>query len=280
FPSRLLHFNDSPFFIFKKGNTDLNHTRTLGIVGTRTPSAAGIKWTNDLIETLQDTNIQIVSGFAYGIDITAHKACFKHHVSTVGVLAGGLDNIYPALHQKYVNDMIQNGAFITEEFSFTLPDRKRFPMRNRIIAALSDGVIVVESAEKGGSIITAEIAFSYNRSILAVPGRPGDHLSKGCNALIKAQKAALIEDYTDIMKEMEWEINGVPARKSIQAELFRTLSDKEQMLIDYILQNNEVSVDDIIKNLHIKNSELAAMILSLTLDEIIVQLPGNRITMS
>ncbi|MCO5277799.1 MAG: DNA-processing protein DprA [Saprospiraceae bacterium] len=280
FPSRLLHFNDSPFLIFKKGNADLNHTRTLGIVGTRTPSAAGIKWTNDFIETLQDTNIQIVSGFAYGIDITAHKACFKHHVSTLGVLAGGLDNIYPALHQKYLNDMIQNGAFITEEFSFTLPDRKRFPMRNRIIAALSDGIIVVESAEKGGSIITAEIAFSYNRSILAVPGRPGDYLSKGCNALIKAQKAALIEDYTDIMKEMEWEINGVPARKSIQAELFRTLSDKEQMLIDYILQNNEVSVDDIIKNLHIKNSELAAMILSLTLDEIIVQLPGNRITMS
>lgn len=153
-------------------------------------------------------------------------------------------------------------------------------MRNRIIAALSDGVIVVESAEKGGSMITAELAFNYNRTVMAVPGKPSDLISRGCNLLIKTQKAAMVENYWDVVKEMIWEVNGITDKKIAQAELFLTLSDKEQMLIDYIIRHGEVSVDDVIKELKIKNSELASMILSLTLEDIIIQLPGNRLTMS
>ncbi|MCO6462396.1 MAG: DNA-processing protein DprA [Saprospiraceae bacterium] len=280
FPRRLLHFNDSPFLLFKKGNADLNAARTIGIVGTRTPSQHGLRWTQDFIEQGIDSGMQIISGFAYGIDIAAHKACIKHHVSTVGVLAGGLNNIYPAIHGKYINELSANGVLLTEEFSFTLPDKKRFPMRNRIIAALSDGVIVVESAEKGGSMITAELAFNYNRTVMAVPGKPSDLISRGCNLLIKTQKAAMVENYWDVVKEMIWEVNGITDKKIAQAELFLTLSDKEQMLIDYIIRHGEVSVDDVIKELKIKNSELASMILSLTLEDIIIQLPGNRLTMS
>ena len=279
FPQRLLHFNDSPFLIFSKGNAGLNATRTIGIVGTRTPSHAGVKWVNDLIADLKDSGIAIISGYAYGIDIAAHRASVREGLETIAVLAGGLDNIYPALHRKYVEEVCHQGSIITESFSSVLPDKQRFPMRNRIIAALSDGLIVVESGAKGGSIITAEFAFSYNKNLMAVPGKPGDLMSKGCNGLIKAQKAAMVEDSTDVLHEMGWDMGNKSDGRAVQAELFRDLSDKEQSLINYLLERGEVSVDEIIKKLEIRNSELASMILSLTLDGLIIQLPGSRLAM-
>lgn len=280
FPQRLLHFNDSPFLLFCKGNAGLNTAKTIGMVGTRAPSQAGIKWTNQLIGALKDSHITVVSGFAYGIDITAHKACIREGIPTIGVLAGGFRNIYPSLHLRYVDQMCENGGLITEAYSDILPEKQRFPMRNRIIAALSDGLIVVESAEKGGSIITAEYGFNYNKTVMAVPGKPADLLSRGCNALIKAQKAAMIEDYTDMLKEMNWDDDGRPRKKALQIELFRSLSDKEQALINFLIRNGETHIDTLIHQLNMRNSELASMILSLTLEGMITQLPGSRITLS
>ncbi|HRN33129.1 MAG TPA: DNA-processing protein DprA [Saprospiraceae bacterium] len=277
FPQRLLYFNDSPFLIFRKGNAGLNSTRTLGIVGTRSPSQAGVRWVNDLISDLKDSGIAIISGFAYGIDITAHRASIREGLETVGVLAGGLENIYPALHRKYIDDICRHGSIITESFSHVLPDKQRFPMRNRIIAALSDGLIVVESGAKGGSIITAEFAFSYNKNLMAVPGKPCDLMSKGCNILIKTQKASMVEDSSDVLREMDWHLGNQSDKYAIQTEMFNSLSDKEQSLITFLIEKGEVSVDEIIKNLDIRNSELASMILSLTLDGLIVQLPGSRL---
>lgn len=280
FPQRLLNFNDSPFLLFAKGNVSLNHEKTLGIVGTRSPSNYGVKWTQELIEALKDENINVVSGFAYGIDITAHKACMRSGLTTTGVIAGGYRYIYPAVHKRYMAEMCEIGGFITESYSDVLPDRQRFPMRNRIIAALSDGIIVVESADKGGSIITAEYAYSYNKTIMALPGKPNDIASKGCNALIKKNKAAMVENVVDVLEEMNWDDKSIQKNKPHQAQLFRTLSDKEQAMIDILITHREINIDELMHRLQIRNSEFAAMILSLTMDGLITQLPGNKISLN
>ena len=280
FPQRLLNFNDSPFLLFTKGNLDLNSGRTLGIVGTRAPSNYGVKWTQELIEQLKNENLTIVSGFAYGIDIAAHRAAIKHNVPTIGVIAGGFQCIYPAAHKRFMDEMCEIGGFITEAYSDVLPNRERFPMRNRIIAAQSDGVLVVESAEKGGSMITAEYAFSYNKPIMALPGKPNDLASKGCNAMIKKNKAAMVENAIDVMEEMNWDDKSIKGKNIHQASLFRTLSDKEQSLIDLLIPNREINIDELMFKLQIRNSEFAAMILALTMDGLITQLPGNRIALN
>ena len=280
FPKRLLNFNDSPFLLFSKGTVDLNPGRTLGIVGTRSPSNFGIKWTQDLIEHLKNENIAIISGFAYGIDITAHKACINMDIPTVGVLAGGYKYIYPAAHRQYMHEMCYRGGFITEAYADILPDRQRFPMRNRIIAALSDGLIVVESAEKGGSIITAEYAFSYNKSLMALPGKPNDKASRGCNMMIKKNKAVLVENFNDVLEEMNWDDKTLGHSRSVQTQLFRTLSEKEQSLINLLLPDREINVDQLIKKLDMRHSEFAAMLLALTMEGLISQLPGNRIVLN
>jgi len=280
FPQRLLNFNDSPFLLFAKGNLELNPDKTIGIVGTRSPTNYGVRWTQEIVEQLRQENVSVISGFAYGIDIAAHRASIKNNMHTIGVIAGGYRYIYPAAHKKYMDEMCESGGFITESYSDVLPDRQRFPMRNRIIAALSDGLIVVESADKGGSIITAEYAYSYNKPIMALPGKPNDPASRGCNSMIKKNKAALVENITDVLEEMNWDDKSLKSKRPHQAQLFRTLSDKEQALIDILIAHREINIDELMHRLQIRNSEFAAMILSLTMDGLISQLPGNKISLN
>lgn len=275
FPARFLQFPDSPFILYKKGMANLNHIRTLGIVGTRKPTPYGIEWTRDLVESLQQDDISIISGYAYGIDIAAHKAAYKSGIPTICVLAGGLEMIYPSEHLKFVEDICETGAFISEHFSAMIPDKKRFPMRNRLIAGLSDGVVVVESASKGGSMITADIAFGYNKSVMAVPGSPNATYSRGCNALIKSSKAALVETREDILENMNWDVKRSQMQQ--QTALFRDLTPKETEMIDMLRQRKDMGVDELRLKLQMKSNEFASLLITLDLDGYICQLPGNRI---
>ena len=189
YPDKLKHCIDGPILIFKSGNIDLKQQRIISIVGTRKITTSGIAFCEKLIEQLAEFNPLIVSGFAYGTDITAQKAAMKHNLQTVGCLAHGLNQVYPKVHKKYVAEVEKHGGFLTEFWSTSSPERENFLKRNRIIAGLSEATIVIESAEKGGSLVTADIANSYNREVFAVPGRTTDSQSVGCNNLIKYQKA-------------------------------------------------------------------------------------------
>ena len=275
YPHRFSPFPESPFILYCRGNADLNAARTLGIVGTRTPTEYGREWTREMISQLGSEGVSIISGFAYGIDITAHMAAIQAGLPTVAVLAGGLDKIYPASHHHYHSDILQNGAFISENPCRMIPDKKRFPMRNRLIAALSDGVLVVESARKGGSMITADIAFAYNKSLMAVPGWPGATFHQGCNHLIKTQKAALVENYQDILELMNWDIRQ--ENVVTQTELFRELSAQEAELLGILRQRKDMDIDELKRQMNIRSNELASLLLMLDLDGFLTQLPGNRI---
>lgn len=275
YPSRFQPFYESPFILFKKGNASLNVDRTLGIVGTRKPTPQGLEWTRELVLAMKADQVSIISGFAFGIDIAAHKSAFRNQIPTIAVLAGGLEMVYPAEHRHYLDELCEEGALITEYYSGMIPDKKRFPMRNRLIAALSDGTLVVESAIKGGSMITADIAFGYNKTVMAVPGSPGMKYSEGCNHLIKSQKAELITSREDILLAMNWDL---PTRKqSHQASLFRELNTQEAALIALLRDRKDMGVDEIRLRLKMKSNEFASMLLTLDLDGFISQLPGNRI---
>ncbi|MBN1251770.1 MAG: DNA-processing protein DprA, partial [Bacteroidales bacterium] len=219
YPERLKHCEDSPIIIYKKGKFDLNKTKILSIVGTRNASQYGKDNCNKLITDLFESghNPLIVSGLAYGVDICAHKAAIKNNLATVAVLGHGLDIIYPAAHKNYAKEILQNGALLSEFSSNSKLDPSNFVKRNRIIAGMSDATIVVESAKKGGSLITAELANSYNRDVFAFPGRINDKFSEGCNLLIKTNRAALIESYKDIEYILGWEKKD---KKAVQGKLF------------------------------------------------------------
>lgn len=275
YPLRFTPFPESPFILYCNGNADLNARRTLGIVGTRTPTEYGKEWLKEIIAQLCGEDISIISGYAFGIDITAHKAALQNGLPTVAILAGGLDRIYPAAHHSYIKDIIQNGAFITENPSRMVPEKMRFPMRNRLIAALSDGVLVVESAKKGGSMITADLAFGYNKTLMAVPGWPGSTFHQGCNHLIKIQKAALVENSKDIIELMNWDVEH--QKTPAQTELFRDLNNQESELLKILRQRKDMDIDELKRTMKIGSNDLATMLLMLELDGFITQLPGNRI---
>ncbi|MDR1610296.1 MAG: DNA-processing protein DprA, partial [Candidatus Symbiothrix sp.] len=208
YPKRLQECVDSPVILYYRGNTDLNVTKIISIVGTRNASAYGRDMTEQLLHDIKEKfpEMLIVSGLAYGIDIIAHRAALRENLATVGILAHGLDRIYPPAHRNTAVEMLNNGGLLTDFISETNPDRQNFVKRNRIIAGIADCTIVVESAEKGGALITANIVDSYNRDLFAFPGKAGDRYSEGCNSLIKFKKAALITSAKDVFREMNWDI--------------------------------------------------------------------------
>lgn len=275
YPRRFQPFYESPFILFKKGPASLDANRTLGIVGTRTPTPQAVQWTQDLVESLRPDKVSVISGYAFGIDITAHKAAFRNQIPTVAVLAGGLEMIYPAGHRRYLDELTEHGALITEFYSRMPPDKQRFPMRNRLIAALADGTLVVESAIKGGSMITADIAFGYNKPVMAVPGSPGMKYSEGCNHLIRSQKAELVSSREHILETMNWDIAQVSIQQ--QATLFRELSEQEAALLELLRGRKDMGVDEIRLRLGMKSNEFASLLITLDLDGFISQLPGNRV---
>ncbi len=274
YPVRLKNIPDAPVVLFKKGKANLSPPRIIAIVGTRKMSSYGKTFLSNLIQELSGYNVTIVSGLAYGVDIWAHRLCIKHEIVTCAVLAHGLDRLYPSVHSGTAANIGKGGgALLCEHFSGTNPDRENFPKRNRIVAGLVDAVIVVESGEKGGSIITADLANQYNRDVLALPGNIDQRNSKGCNWLIKNHKAHVIEDISDLVKILNWDIE---APQTKQAELFVELNDDERNVLNLIREQGIVRVDELMIKTRQKTSQIATSLLELEMKNCIVALPGKR----
>jgi len=226
-----------------------------------------------IAEGLAPYNVLVVSGLAYGIDTAAHKAAIDNKLSTVGVLGHGLDMLYPAANRNLAQKMCENGGLITEYLSKTNPDKENFPKRNRIIAGMSDAVVVVEAAQRGGALITAEIALSYNRDVMAVPGLVTSNFSKGCTKIIKQNKAALIESAEDIIYTLGWEMLK---KKKPQKELFTELTEDEISIVNFIKENGKPLIDEISYNSGFPISKVAALLLNLEFKGVLCTLPGKR----
>lgn len=273
YPDYLKHCIDAPILLFQKGNIDLAHKKIISIVGTRKVTTHGVAFCEQLIEELAPLNPVIVSGFAYGVDICAHKAAMAHGLQTIGCLAHGLDQIYPKAHAKYENEVMNHGGFMTDFWSGSHFDRKNFLKRNRIIAGLSEATIVIESAEKGGSLVTADIANSYNREVFAVPGRNTDQLSKGCNNLIKTQQARLLTNVADLVYVLNWDIRD---QKKQQTQLFVELSTEEQFVFDTLKKLGKSEVDVLALQCKLPTFKLNPILLALELKGVVRPLPGKQ----
>ena len=274
YPNRLKSLENAPLLLYYKGSADLNHPRIVSVVGTRKPSTLGVANCEQLISELKNYGILVVSGLAYGIDVTAHKKCLEENIETVGVLGHGLKKIYPAQHRQVAYKMLDNGGLLTEFTSDTHPDREHFPMRNRIVAGMCDAVVVVETAQKGGSMITAFCANGYNKDVFAFPGRTNDAHLQGCNHLIKTHKAALIESAKDIGYIMRWE--ELDERKEVQLNLFHDLTVEEQSIVGILKEKNELGIDQLVYETQINNSQLASLLLSLEFKGLLKTMPGKR----
>ena len=274
YPDKLKHCIDGPILIFKSGNIDLKQQRIISIVGTRKITTSGIAFCEKLIEQLAEFNPLIVSGFAYGTDITAQKAAMKHNLQTIGCLAHGLNQVYPKVHKKYVVEVEKHGGFLTEFWSNSNPERENFLKRNRIIAGLSEATIVIESAEKGGSLVTADIANSYNREVFAVPGRTTDSQSIGCNNLIKYQKAQLLSNPLDVAYMLNWQLEN-EAKPAIQKKLFVELNDEEKVIYNYLKENDKQLLDLIALECKMPTFKTAGLLLNMELKGVIRPLPGK-----
>lgn len=280
YPIRLKNCDDCPTVLFVKGSVDLNATKIISIVGTRNATPYGLECCEHLVEQLsvRGHNPIIVSGLAYGIDVCAHKASLKYGLSTVGVLGSGLNMIYPAQHRSIANQMLEQGALVSDFTSQAALDRNNFLKRNRIIAGLADATIVVESAEKGGALVTADIAMSYNRDVLAFPGRVGDSSSKGCNNLIKRNKAALIESVEDLEYALGWD--EVKSAFPKQLPLFANLGEKESIIISLLEKSEKETIDSLCRQTEMPISELAALLLNMEFSGYVRSLPGKAYSLS
>jgi len=223
---------------------------------------------------LHSYDVLVVSGLAYGIDAIAHKLAIKTGLKTIGVLAHGLDRIYPPAHRSLAKEMIEQGGLLTDFMSGDEPDRQNFPKRNRIVAGLADATIVIETGIKGGSMITAELANGYNKDVFAFPGRVKDAKSEGCNYLIRKNKAALISHANDLIEFMNWEEKkGEP---KIQRSLFVKLTAQEEKIMNVISEKESIHIEEICAACALKSSEIASAILNLELQSVIQALPGKR----
>ncbi|MDT8400666.1 MAG: DNA-processing protein DprA [Bacteroidales bacterium] len=275
YPERLKECHDSPLLIYSKGNTGLNENKIISIVGTRNITRRGKDICNSLVHDLacEFPDLIITSGLAYGVDITAHKAALKEKLRTVAVLGHGFGTIYPSVHLPVAKQILSQGALITDFPSFEAPERNNFLKRNRIIAGLSDATLVIESGRKGGAMVTADIALSYNREVMAVPGNPGAPYSEGCNLLIKSNRAALIESADDILYTLNWLKSNTETK---QGKLFtENLSPLEDKIYQLIYEFEELSADQISKSMEKPLHHLSSALLKLEFSGYIESMPGN-----
>ncbi|MDB5021023.1 MAG: protecting protein DprA [Pedobacter sp.] len=273
FPRRLRNCFDAPILLYYKGTADLNHPRIVSIVGTRKASAYGKMLCKQLAEALKPHDVIVVSGLAYGIDVTAHQESLNLDIPTIGVLGHGLDRLYPHLHKQIALKMLKHGGLLTEFPLNTSPDKENFPKRNRIIAGISDVTVVVEATSKGGALITAEIANSYNRDVYAFPGRTIDEYSQGCNFLIKTNRAGLLNHPKDLLYYLGWDdlpASGPDAQLKIPVGL-----NDEELQIFRILQQGPAMVDEIALKTNLHQSKLAIHLLSLEMQGFLTALPGK-----
>ncbi len=275
YPYRLKNYTDSPVILYYQGNANLNKEKVIAVVGTRRITEYGKDLVSHLIKGIVDQDILVVSGLAYGVDSLAHKLCVHEQIHTVGVLGHGLDRIYPLENKKLSLQMLKCGGLLTEFGIDTKPDRENFPMRNRIVAGMSDAVVVVETKRDGGSMITAEIANNYNKDVFAFPGRINDNLSSGCNYLIKNHKAQLIESPEDLILNMRWDVSNT-RNKQIQQKMFIDLTDEEQSIVKILQNGNDAHVDIFYQNLELSPSKLASVLLHLEFNGVIKALPGKK----
>jgi DNA processing protein len=275
YPKRFLNCYDPPTMFYYRGNTDLNSSKMLAIVGTRTNTDYGKEITEQLVRELALFNIVIVSGLAFGIDAIAHKAALKYNLPTIGVVGHGLDSIYPVQHKALARDMLTHGGILTEFKSGTKPDKHNFPIRNRIVAGISDAVVLVETGIKGGSIITAEMANGYNRDVFAFPGRTIDSKSAGCNYLIKNNKAILLTDTEQLLDTMGWNDTKKKTIK-LQRELFLNLTTDEKVIFELLQSKESLTIDEINFQSQLSSSAVASALLNLEFQGVVVALPGKK----
>ncbi|MBI4930995.1 MAG: DNA-protecting protein DprA [Bacteroidetes bacterium] len=284
YPARLKQCDDSPVMLYTKGTMNpagnssnginLNADKIISIVGSRKSTAYGKKICEQIVDAFASYSVLIVSGLAYGIDITAHRSALKNNLPTVGVLAHGLDNLYPSEHTNTAEKMCENGGLITEFMSNTKMNPEYFPRRNRIVAGMADATIVIEATYKSGALITAEIANSYDREVFAVPGRMDDISSEGCNLLIKANKAMLIQSAEDIIKALNWNVESKKPKR-MQAELFANLSEEEEALVNILKEKEKIHIDDLCLASRLSMSRAATLLLNLEFSGAVKSLPGK-----
>jgi len=273
YPKRLEECPDAPILLYYKGNADLNANRMVSIVGTRNATEYGKSICSALIRDLQPYGVTVISGLAYGIDSYAHRNALEYSVPTIGVLGHGLDRIYPSANRALAAHMLEEGGLITEFTSGTNPDKQNFPMRNRIIAGLSDVTIVVEAALKGGALITAEIANTYFRDVCAFPGNLDREFSSGCNYLIKTHRAHLITCADDLAYLMNWVAMKSPPQKALPVVV--NLTSEEQQAYDLIQGAGQATVDELARHLQWPQSKLAITLLEMEIKGVVTALPGK-----
>ncbi len=275
YPFRLRQCDDSPVVFFFKGNCNLDASKILSVVGTRNATPRGKELCEKIVEGLAvgHPDLIIVSGLAYGIDIASHKAALSNNLQTIGVLAHGFKTTYPAIHASTARAMVNKGGLVTDFLSDALPERNNFLKRNRIIAGLADATLVVESGIKGGALITADIANSYNRDVFAVPGRPDDQWSAGCNSLIRNNKAFLTECSDDIEYFLNWKPEKL--KPVIQRTLFSELDDNEKVIYELLSKQGELTIDSICRTLDIPVYKLSSLLLQMEFKGLLKCSPGN-----
>ncbi len=275
YPKRLLNCYDAPPLLFYKGEASLNVSRAVAVVGTRNHTEYGRSFTEYLVKDLADHDVLVISGLAYGIDALAHKSALKSGLKTVAVVGHGLDTTYPSHHCGLVQDILQHdGGILTEFFTHTKPDKHNFPLRNRIVAGLSDATIVIETDVKGGSMITAKLADAYNRDVFALPGRTIDKKSSGCNYLIRHNKAIMITEAEDVLNVMGWKEQKTAVRRQ-QRQLFLDFTAEESSIVQLLQEKNSVHIDEINLRSGLSSSTAAATLLNLELQGIVATLPGK-----
>ena len=274
YPKYLKHCIDGPILIFSRGNINLENQKIISIVGTRNMTNYGRDFCERFIDEIAPLNPVIVSGFAYGVDICVQREAFKYGLQTIGCLAHGLNQFYPRAHVKYVEPIESNGGFLSEFWSTDRPERENFLKRNRIIAGMSQATIVIESAEKGGSLVTADLAQGYNRDVFAVPGRAEDVYSRGCNNLIKQHKAHLITSAADLVYLLNWELETTTP-KTVQAKLFVELEETERKIYDYLLHDGKQQLDNIAVSCEIPVFKVSSTLLGMEMKGVVRPLPGK-----
>lgn len=274
YPKYLKHCIDAPILLFRSGNFNLKDAKLISIVGTRNITSYGQAFIESFIDQIAPLNPIIVSGFAYGVDICAQRMAVEYGLQTIGCLAHGLNQIYPKAHRKYRDMVEENGGFITEFWSTSHPERENFLRRNRIIAGMSEATIVVESADKGGSLVTADIAHSYNREVFAVPGRTSDKYSLGCNNLIKQQKAHLLGSAADLVYILGWSLEE-KAQQAVQKQLFVSLDETEELIYNYLQANGKKLLDTIALECKLPVFKASSTLLAMEMKGVVRPLPGK-----
>ena len=276
YPKRFKGLYDAPPLLFISGNTDLNFRRTVGIVGTRKATEYGKSITEKMVDELKGFDVCIISGLAFGIDIAAHKAALKNEMPTLAVMAGGLNCVYPAGHKKYLPEIEKMGAVLSENTPDTVPVGPQFVARNRIIAALSDAVIVVESAKRGGGLVTAEYANNYHREVYAVPGDIGNPFSEGPNNLIRRNKAKIYTSAAHLAEDLNWDEDELLSKETEPELDLSRFTEDESKILRIMMEKGDCLIDDLSFESNIPLNKLASLLLNLEFQDLVKALPGKK----